>query len=94
MLPDKEFDASMLLGCEEFDARNILTDLGSFVVGVGVLEGRMFSDCLYLSCKSLGVSVRLTPANNGKVDAVFLYNHGMHGFKHFEPASQHEAMLQ
>eukprot|EP00746_Dinoflagellata_sp_MGD_P056026 gnl/MRDRNA2_/MRDRNA2_243348_c0_seq1.p1 gnl/MRDRNA2_/MRDRNA2_243348_c0~~gnl/MRDRNA2_/MRDRNA2_243348_c0_seq1.p1 ORF type:complete len:215 (-),score=32.41 gnl/MRDRNA2_/MRDRNA2_243348_c0_seq1:52-696(-) len=83
MFTENGFDASILLGCEEYDARNILTELGSVISGFGVVDSRLFSDCLYLNCKSLGVSVHVTPANDGTVDAVFLYNEGKHGFKQY-----------
>merc|ERR1712232_1155311 len=45
------------------------------------LETKTYSDCRYLSCKALGLSVRLCPAGaTGRVDVVFLYNEGVDGF--------------
>lgn len=44
------------------------------------LESKSFSDCSYLTCKAVGVQIRLS---GGKADVVFLYNE-VDGFKRFE----------
>lgn len=48
------------------------------------VENKAFSDCRYISCKPLGLSVRLTPAAAGTSDCVFLYNEGVDGFSAYK----------
>merc|ERR1711879_912791 len=84
--PLELFDPAVLLGAEELRASVVLRTLaeGSKDDMEGAAaepEVKTYSDCRYLSCKALGLSVRLSPAgDNGRVDVVFLYNEGVDGF--------------
>lgn len=72
------------LGADEAGAEALLRELAA---GDGTanasaeIERKAFSDCKYVSCKPLGLSMRLKPPDaSGRVDVVFLYNEGADGF--------------
>lgn len=69
------FDYASLLAQEEAQVREALRRLAAG----GAVEDKAFSDCRYLSLRRLGLSCRLTPADGGSVDVVFLYNEGVEG---------------
>eukprot|EP00933_Yihiella_yeosuensis_P028946 TRINITY_DN22706_c4_g1_i1.p1 TRINITY_DN22706_c4_g1~~TRINITY_DN22706_c4_g1_i1.p1 ORF type:complete len:242 (-),score=53.51 TRINITY_DN22706_c4_g1_i1:79-804(-) len=90
------FEPRDLLGADEAAARDALRELeaqGQIPAGKSAdIEQKAFSDCNYLSCKALGIQLRLTPASNGKVDVVFLYNEGVDGFSEFKAAKLPEGL--
>ena len=52
------------------------------------IEHKTFSDCSYISCKALGLSMRLCPpSQDGVVDVVFLYNDGVAGFNAYQSSA-------
>jgi len=65
-----DFNAAELLGSDEAQATAVLRKLACMD---GAVEEKPYSDCRYLNCKALGLSVRLKPATAGHVDVVFLY---------------------
>ncbi|CAK9012355.1 unnamed protein product [Durusdinium trenchii] len=75
------FEAVELLGLDEAACRSVLEDLAKNLRPVPPLEFKSFSDCSYLTCKALGLQIRLT---TGKADVVFLYNESVEGFSRFE----------
>eukprot|EP00927_Polykrikos_kofoidii_P062271 TRINITY_DN57080_c0_g1_i1.p1 TRINITY_DN57080_c0_g1~~TRINITY_DN57080_c0_g1_i1.p1 ORF type:complete len:277 (-),score=42.90 TRINITY_DN57080_c0_g1_i1:35-790(-) len=73
-----------LLGADERSADKELRRLAADLCTEAVVESKAFPDCRYISCKQLGLSIRLRPADGGMVDVVFLYNEGVDGFSAYE----------
>eukprot|EP00435_Cladocopium_sp_Y103_P073487 s72_g43.t2 len=74
------FEAIDLLGLDQAACSSVLEDLAKKLRPIPPLEFKSFSDCSYLTCKALGVQVRLV---SGKADVVFLYNENVEGFNQF-----------
>lgn len=70
-------DLASLLGANEARAAILLRGLAGEAAEI---EEKAYSDCRYLSCKPLGLSLRLKPASSGCVDVAFIYNEGVDGF--------------
>ena len=82
-----ELEPTDLLDLDEEQCCEVLKELAQ--MAQGAVESRSFSDCSYLSCKALGVQIRLI---GGKADVVFLYNE-VEGFQRFQgslPEAGHE----
>ncbi|CAJ1356802.1 unnamed protein product [Effrenium voratum] len=77
-LMETNFEPTELLGLEEDAVRAVLEDLASLAPEREV-ESKAFSDCSYVTCKALGLQVRIM----GKADVVFLYNEGQQGFTRY-----------
>lgn len=70
-----------VLGASASAAKALLRSLWEGDVEEAEIEDKAFSDCRYLSCKNVGLSLRLRPPGDmGRVDVAFLYGEGADGY--------------
>mmetsp|Transcript_53853 Transcript_53853/g.99537 ORF Transcript_53853/g.99537 Transcript_53853/m.99537 type:complete len:253 (+) Transcript_53853:108-866(+) len=89
---DGPFHVRSLLGATEQEVIGAWTQLGAeHSQSTGTewscktnVDSKTFKECRYLNAKTLGLSVRLQPAENGIVDVIFLYNQGVQGFEQYK----------
>eukprot|EP00929_Paragymnodinium_shiwhaense_P069338 TRINITY_DN34983_c0_g1_i1.p1 TRINITY_DN34983_c0_g1~~TRINITY_DN34983_c0_g1_i1.p1 ORF type:complete len:321 (-),score=80.70 TRINITY_DN34983_c0_g1_i1:152-1114(-) len=100
MAADTSDPLNLLLGMDEQRALQALRELAAERYGPTAMaednpiENKAFSDCRYVSCKNLGLSLRLTPAasSSGRVDTAFLYSEGVDGFRAYSSAALPEGL--
>eukprot|EP00931_Biecheleriopsis_adriatica_P102542 TRINITY_DN77496_c0_g1_i1.p1 TRINITY_DN77496_c0_g1~~TRINITY_DN77496_c0_g1_i1.p1 ORF type:complete len:244 (-),score=51.52 TRINITY_DN77496_c0_g1_i1:58-789(-) len=94
--PTRCFEARSLLGADEAAGRAALEELAEgSLASPAEIDCKAFSDCSYLSCKSLGIQLRFKPpaASGGLVDVIFLYSEGVDGFSLFQSGELPEGLM-